>query len=613
MLSGRSGYAAILRSASAAVRLGWDAARLQLVAVLGLSIVDGAVPVAAAWSLRLLLDSMTGKGDSQPAASIAVAGIVLCGFFSVVARAGQTYLQTVMQRRVRTMVEARLFRAIHAVPGLAAFEDPEKLDQLRMAEQAGESAPEGVISSGLSLAQAAVTGAGFVIAILLLYPWLVLVVAAAAVPTCLLQLRMARLRAGVLMETSVYHRRLIFYRYLAVDVRAAKEVRLFGLGEYLIGRMLGELGSSNRAEAVVDRAAARIELAIGMLSGLVTLCGASAAAYLASRHRLTVGDVTVLLAAIVALQATVAAVTESVSTGYRSLLLFQQYLAVAEPGVVTDAGTAEVAELVDCIEFDDVWFRYADELPWALRGVSCRLPAGQSVGLVGLNGAGKTTMVKLLCRLYEPDRGCIRWDGVDISTIDPVLLRSRISAVFQDFMAYDFTAADNIAIGSLDALGDLERIREAAVRAGVDATVQGLPRGYQTMLSRIFPPDEEGGRNAALSGGEWQRLALARAFLRAEADVLILDEPSSGLDAQVEHELNRTLRTFRAGRLSVLISHRLSALSTADLILVLDDGVIIERGSPAELTASGGMFAELFALQAEGYQLPAAQPVPPRG
>ena len=179
-------------------------------------------------------------------------------------------------------------------------------------------------------------------------------------------------------------------------------------------------------------------------------------------------------------------------------------------------------------------------------------------------------------------------------------------------MAYDFTAADNIAIGSLDAVGDLDRIREAAIRAGADQTVQALPQGYRTMLSRIFPPDEEGGRNAALSGGEWQRLALARAFLRTEADVLILDEPSSGLDAQIEHELQRTLRSFRVGRLSLLISHRLSAMSSADLILVLADGVVVERGSPRELTASGGTFAELFALQAEGYRLPESEPVPPQ-
>jgi ATP-binding cassette subfamily B protein len=466
-----------------------------------------------------------------------------------------------------------------------------------------------VLGSGLRLVQAGITCIGFVIAILLLYPWLMVVVVAAAVPTCLLQLRMARYRAGVLMETSTYQRRLVFYRYLAVDVRAAKEIRLFGLGDFLTGRMLRELGSSNRIEAAVDRAAARIELAIGALSALVTLCGATAAAYLAAHHRLTVGDVTVLLAAVVALQTSVASITESVSDVYGGLLLFQQYLAVAEPVAPVSAGTGVVAELTQGIDFDDVWFRYAEDLPWVLRSVSCRLPAGQAVGLVGLNGAGKTTMVKLLCRLYEPERGVIRWDGVDIRTLDPAGLRRRMSAVFQDFMDYDFTASDNVAIGALDALSDPDRIQRAAVRAGIDAKIRSLPHGYQTMLSRIFPGDQEG-RTAELSGGEWQRVALARAFLRTDADLMILDEPTAGLDAEVEHELRETLHGFRDGRLSLLISHRLSSLSAADLILVLSDGEIIESGRPAELMAAHGAFAKLFKLQAAGYQLGAtADPV----
>jgi ATP-binding cassette subfamily B protein len=606
----RASLTAATRWAVAAVGLAWEAARWQLLSVAVLSVLDGAVPVGAAWALRSLLNDLTRSEVSGWAVSLAVVGIVLCGFIGVAGHAAQSYLQTVMHRLISITVEARLFRAIHSVDGVASFENPAKLDQIRLAEQAGGAAPQGVIESGMSLVQAGVTALGFVLAILVLCPWLVLVVAVAAVPTALLQLRLAGLRAGVQLETSVYQRRLIFYRLLATNVQAAKEVRLFGLANFLIARMLRELGRSNAVEAAADRSAARIGLVIGALSGAVSLVGASAATYLAANHRLGVGDVTVLLAAIVALQATVAQVTECTATGYGSLLLFSQYLAVTEVAVATEptapAGV-EAPPLTDSIEFDEVWFRYSADQSWVLRGLSCRLPAGQAIGLVGLNGAGKSTMIKLLCRMYEPERGCIRWDGIDIATMDPALLRMRISAVFQDFMAYDFSAADNIAIGSLDAMGDLDRISEAAARAGADQIIRGLPRGYQTMLSRIFPPDEQDGRGAALSGGQWQRLALARAFLRKDADVLILDEPSSGLDAQVEHALHHTLGSMRDGRLSLLISHRLSGLRSADLILVLEDGCITERGTPAELATSGGTFARLFELQAEGYRLPAAK------
>jgi ATP-binding cassette subfamily B protein len=212
-------------------------------------------------------------------------------------------------------------------------------------------------------------------------------------------------------------------------------------------------------------------------------------------------------------------------------------------------------------------------------------------------------MIKLLCRLYEPQRGCIRWDGTNIRTLEPASLRRRISAVFQDFMAYDFTAADNIGLGSLDRLGDQAAIQEAARLAGADDTIRALPGGYQTLLSRIFPADRDGS-TATLSGGQWQRIALARAFLRSTADVLILDEPSAGLDAQVEDALHQTLGTLRAGRLSLLISHRLSALISADLILVLEGGQIREQGTHCELTAAGGGYATLFALQAAGYHRP---------
>jgi ATP-binding cassette subfamily B protein len=250
------------------------------------------------------------------------------------------------------------------------------------------------------------------------------------------------------------------------------------------------------------------------------------------------------------------------------------------------------------IELRDVWFRYSPRHPWALRGVNITIPFGRSVALVGLNGAGKSTLVKLLCRFYDPTRGAVLWDGVDVRSLRVDELRGRISAIFQDFMCYDLTATQNISIPPRD----LSQIRDAARRAGIDDKLAGLPRGYDTMLTRSFFQDAETADDGVvLSGGEWQRVALARAFARGAPDLLIMDEPSSGLDPAAEYEIQQAARHHRGRRTSLLISHRLNTLRDADTIAVLADGVIVEQGDHAALLAAAGSYASLFTKQSAGY------------
>jgi ATP-binding cassette subfamily B protein len=339
---------------------------------------------------------------------------------------------------------------------------------------------------------------------------------------------------------------------------------------------------------------------------------------LAAGGAITPGDVLMLVAGVVGVQGAVTAVVTSVSTLHHQLLMFGHYLDVvtAEPDLPVAAHPAPTPQLRHGIELRDVWFRYTDDHPWVLSGVNVLIPAGQAVALVGRNGAGKSTLVKLLCRFYDPTKGAVLWDGVDIREMDVAVLRARIGAVFQDFMDYDLTAVENIAIGDIDALDDRRRIIAAAERSGIHETISDLPRGYDTMLSRIFTSegdeqDPESGVN--LSGGQWQRLALARAFVREGRDLLVLDEPSSGLDAVAEHEVHTSLREHRQGRTSVLISHRLSAVRAADRLVVLSDGEIVEDGTHDDLLHSGGVYAELFRLQAAGYHDAAATPAGTKG
>jgi ATP-binding cassette subfamily B protein len=315
--------------------------------------------------------------------------------------------------------------------------------------------------------------------------------------------------------------------------------------------------------------------------------------------------VVVVLAALTTLQLTSSSLVLQIADLQHALIMLRHYhdFLAAPPDL--PRGSRPVPALRDAVELQDVWFRYADDLPWVLRGVSLRIAKGEAVALVGLNGAGKSTLVKLLCRFYDPTRGRVLWDGDDLRDLRILELRDRIGAVFQDFVTYDLTAAENIGLGDLAHLHDRDRVRAAASLARVDAAIEALPHGYDTLLSREFQAAGENGAHAGtgtlLSGGQWQRLALGRMFMRATRDLLILDEPSSGLDVDAEYAVHRRFREQMTEATSLLISHRFNTVRMADRVVVIDAGRIVEDGSHDALIAAGGEYARMFELQASGY------------
>ncbi|WDZ82860.1 ABC transporter ATP-binding protein [Micromonospora cathayae] len=593
------------RAAVVAGRLTWRAAPLAVSVQVVCMLAVAAVPVAVAWLTKLVVD---GLADGEPLSALTALAAALAGAgvaAAVFPHAGQ-YLRAEIDRRVALSAEDGLYRAVERFTGLARFDSPEFLDRLRMAMQAA-STPGAAVAGGFGLLRGAVTAVGLVGSLAVISPVMTGVLVLTGIPMLLMELYLSRRRAAMMWLISPTERRRVFYQGLQENPQAVKEIRLFGTGGFLRGRMLTERRTADAAKRREDRRELAVQGGLALLGAVVAGAGLLWAVAAARRDALSIGDVSMFVAAVAGVQGALATLVQSAAQTHQHLTMFVHYVTVLRTGSDLPASPAPtpVPRLRRGIELRDVWFRYDDGHPWVLRGVNLFLPEGLAVALVGLNGAGKSTLIKLLCRFYDPTRGAILWDGVDLRDVDLAELRTRIGAVFQDYMTYDLSATENVALGDLSALDDPDRVRAAARRAGVHEVLDGLPRGYDTQLTRSFfggSEEEEAQAGVRLSGGQWQRVALARAFLRDQRDLMILDEPSAGLDAEAEHEVHSRLREHRAGRTSLLISHRLGAIRDADRIVVLADGVVAEQGTHAELVAKPGTYARLFALQAAGYR-----------
>jgi ATP-binding cassette subfamily B protein len=595
---------ALARTLLAAVTRCWRAGRAEVAVQAAAALLAGLAPVAMAWLLRAILDELAAGHPRHLVELALLLGVV--GAVAALLPSAERYAQAQLTRAITRTGTAELFASVTEIRGLRGLEDPAFQDRLRVAGQVGATAPGQVTSDGIGVMRAVITLGGFLGTLAVLSPPMAAVVLVAAVPAVYLQRGMARRQAALFNGISHSQRRQYFYASLLTHPAAAKEIRLLGLGGFFRARLLAELADTQRATQRVDRRVLTSETCLAGISALVAAAGLLWAAWQAAAGRLTVGDVSVFVVALGSVSQAVEGLVTGGAMMYQALLMFQGYQDVLgeEPDLPVLAAPVQPGPLRYGIELDDVWFRYGPGEPWVLRGLSCFIPHGQAVAIVGKNGSGKSTLVKLLCRFYDPDRGSIRWDGVDLRDLDLDALRDRISAVFQDYMTYELSAAENIAVGDLGLADQPAALVAAAEQAGIDATLAALPWGYQTLLTRTYfdLSDMQDPRTGVLlSGGQWQRVALARAFLRGGRDLMILDEPSSGLDPEAERMIHTTLAATRTGRASVLISHRLNAVRDAGHILVLSDGVVREQGDHETLMARQGLYARLFTMQAQGY------------
>ncbi len=600
-----------LRSLPAFLRLIWRTSRGLTAATAALRLGRAVLPVATLFVGKLIIDEVVrlARLPGHPAALdgwmhgglLTRLGVLLAAELALAVAAdalgrGVSLLDALLSDRFSDETSLRLMR--HAATlDLQDFEDSETQDKLDRARRQS-SGRSGLISLLFGQAQDMVTLAGFAAGIAAYAPWLILLLAAALVPAFLGEVRANEGAYALSVKRTADRRELDYLRQTGASAYTAKEVKLFGLDGFLAGRyaaVSAAIRRENRDFAV------RRALSGAALATLGTVGYYAAYAYLAWRAAtggLSIGDLTFLAASFLRLRGLLAGLLSGLSSLASQALYLQDLFSFLElrPAIVSPPGGLLVPPaLREGLAFEDVGFRYPGAERWAVRHLSFCLPAGQVLALVGENGAGKTTLVKLLTRLYDPSEGRILLDGADLRSYDLDSLRASIGVIFQDFVRYDLSAADNIAVGRIGLRDDRARIEQAAERGRADEVIGRLPRGYDQMVGRRFSGGTE------LSGGEWQKVAIARAYMR-DAAVLILDEPTAALDARAEFEVFQRFKGLSAGRTAVLISHRFSSVRMADHILVVADGRVEASGTHAALLAQGGRYAELFELQAAGYR-----------
>jgi ATP-binding cassette subfamily B protein len=486
---------------------------------------------------------------------------------------------------------------------LRQFEDPDFYDKLTRARREASTRPLSLIQSNFQVVRNALTLAGYAALLIRFSPWMALAVLVATVPAFVAEARFSGAAFRLRNWRSPDSRRLTYLEYVLANDEHAKEVKLFGLGPLLLDRYRG-LAESFFAD---DR-----RLAIGRAGWGYALSLLSTAVFYGSyalivsetvRGRLSLGDMTLALVAFRQGQQSFQSVLSALGGMYEDTLymsnLFDYFAIPTE--APRAPGPLALVRPEEGIRFEGVGFRYPDGKEageserWALRDVNLFIPKGQSLALVGENGAGKTTFIKLLSNLYQPTEGSVLLDGRDLRTWDEGQLRRRIGVIFQDFNEYQLALRENVAFGSVEHVGDELRVGRAVERGGAKELAAGLPAGLETQLGRWFSGGVE------LSGGQWQKVALARAFMRDEADILILDEPTAALDAEAEHAVFQRFRALAVGRTTILISHRFPTVRMADRILVLEAGRVVEDGTHAALVAAGRRYARMFQLQAAGY------------
>ncbi len=598
------GFLGVFRYSRRAMDLVWTTNRKLTVALGILTLLAGVLPAAMAWVGALIIDAVIAATiatqDSGAVSMTRVFTLVAIEAVIVAALTGaqrgislcQALLRAQLGQRVNVMI---LEKALTLE--LAQFEDAEFYDKLTRARREASSRPLSLVKRTFGLIQNLVSLLSYGVLLVQFSPWAVAVLLIAGLPAFFAETKFSGEAFRLFRWRSPETRMQLYLETVLAREDNVKEVKLFGLGPLLLDRyrdIFHRLYKADRALAIRRDGWGFVLGLIGTLA-LYGAYGWIAVAAVASR--ITLGQMTMYLMLFRQGQSAVSAILSAIGGMYEdNLYLSTLYEFLETPVAPSDASKARGPLPHDGIRFEGVSFTYPGASQSALMDIDLHIQPGESLALVGENGSGKTTLIKLLTRLYQPDQGRILLDGMDLNDWQESALRQRIGVIFQDFSRYQFLVGENIGVGDVRHFEDEERWREAAGKGMADAIIEGLPAGYNTQLGKWFKDGQE------LSGGEWQKIALSRAFMRSEADILVLDEPTASMDAAAEAKIFEHFRKLTQNRIAILISHRFSTVRMANQIVVIENGRIIERGSHEDLITLDGHYARLFSLQAAGYK-----------
>jgi ATP-binding cassette, subfamily B, bacterial len=623
------------------VKLIWKAHPLYTVAMVFVSLVMAVLPIANLWVAKLIVDAVTGSVGKFGLAGLKLESI--SGLFSaaqlvplLLAMAALELSQSLLQPVARYIEEQLgdllsrdvaelILRKANSLVDVSFFESSEFYDNLQKAQNEAGYKPVHMLNVMLTIARAGVTFLVMLASFLVFQPFISLVVILFSVPNFILQFKHNRESWALYQWETPEVRKMYYYRQVITSKEYACETRMFNLGGYFLTRYLRIFNEFYANHAKIRGKRLRQNMLFSCLGNLADIFAYAFLAISTVAGRISIGSFYFYSNALSQIQSQLWNLVWSVSSLYEDNLFLDdlfKFLDTKPTMVLADPTWALAAPrpIRHGIEFRNVSFRYPGADQNVLSGLNFKLSPDETIALVGENGAGKTTIVKLIGRLYDPSEGEILVDGVNLKDFDLESWRGQMSVIFQDFVNYHLTAGENIGVGQVNFIDDEIRIKAAAQRGGAAAVIEKLPKKYETMLVKGWGGHKDKDEAHDLSGGEWQKMALSRAFMRAPqseinafdekiekhlkngaAQLLVLDEPTASLDVQSEHDIYLRFQELTRGKTTVLISHRFSTVRMADRILLLEQGKIAEEGSHEELMALAGAYAGLYKLQADRY------------